>query len=294
MRWGLLAGGLPVARHGPPNRSVYGLLLLPALLLLTIFYLAPLVIIFWISISEPTQGLANYRLLYSSGSIEHVIATTFRISFTTTAISVLLGYIVAYGIRNATPRGRRVMLAFVILPFWISVLVRAFAWVTLLGRQGIVNSLLMATGVTAHPLEMMYNEFGVEVGMVHYMVPIATITLYANMLGIDQHLVGAARGLGASQLQSFVRIYLPLSLPGVFASATLVFVFSMGFFVTPALLGGGKTLMAAEYISEQVNETLRWGEACMLAVALVVAILILLQTLTSLFEIRSLFGGARP
>ena len=103
--------------------------------------------------------------------------------------------------------------------------------------------------------------------MVHYMVPIATITLYANMLGIDQHLVGAARGLGASRLQSFVRIYLPLSLPGVFASATLVFVFSMGFFVTPALLGGGKTLMAAEYISEQVNETLRWGEACMLAVA---------------------------
>ena len=157
-----------------------------------------------------------------------------------------------------------------------------------------MNGLLMATGVTAHPLEMMYNEFGVEVGMVHYMVPIATITLYANMLGIDQHLVGAARGLGASRLQSFVRVYLPLSQPGVLAAATLVFVFSTGFFVTPALLGGGKTLMAAEDISEQVNETLRWGEACMLAVSLVVAILILLKTLASLFEIRSLIGGASP
>ena len=127
---------MPVVRQGPPNRLVYGLLMLPALLLITIFYLAPLVKIFWISISEPTLGLANYRLLFSSGSIEHVIGTTFRISFTTTAISVLLGYIVAYRIRNAAPRGRRVMLAFVILPFWISVLVRAFAWVTLLGRQG--------------------------------------------------------------------------------------------------------------------------------------------------------------
>lgn len=288
----MFSGGTPAIWPRLRKPSAYWLLPLPALALMAVFYLAPLANVFWISVSEPSLGLGNYQLLFSSPSIQRVISTTFRISLITTAISVVLAYILAYAIRSASARRRRLMLALIILPFWISVLVRAFAWVTLLGRQGVVNGLLAGMGITAHPLEMMYNEFGVDIGMVHYMVPVAALTLYSNMLGIDQRLVTAARGLGASRIQAFARIYLPMSLPGVVAAATLVFVFSTGFFVTPALLGGGKTLMAAEYISVQVTETLRWGEACMLASSLLLGILILVKMLSRLFDVRRFFGAA--
>jgi putative spermidine/putrescine transport system permease protein len=127
--------------------------------------------------------------------------------------------------------------------------------------------------------------------MVHYMVPIATLTLYANMLGIDKQALAAARGLGATRYQVFLRIFLPLSLPGVLAASVLVFVFSTGFFVTPALLGGGKTLMVAEYISVMVNETLRWGIATMLASTLLLMILVMMAALSRTFNLRRLFGG---
>jgi putative spermidine/putrescine transport system permease protein len=128
--------------------------------------------------------------------------------------------------------------------------------------------------------------------MVHYMVPVATLTLYANMLGINQQVLAAARSLGATRFQTFLRVFLPLSLPGVIAASVLVFVFSTGFFVTPALLGGGKTLMAAEYITVMVNETLRWGIATMLASSLLIVILLAMAALSRIFNLQKLFGAA--
>jgi putative spermidine/putrescine transport system permease protein len=270
------------------------LLLLPSALLMAAFYLMPIARILWVSVTEPSPGLGNYQLLLTDAGIARVLATTVRVSLTTTAISVTLAYIVAYALLQASPGHRRLMLIFVILPFWISVLVRAFAWMILLGRIGAVNELLQASGLTTAPLELMYNELGVDIGMVHYMVPVATLTLYANMRGIEERLVLAARGLGASRAQAFSRVFLPLSLPGVVAASILVFVFSTGFFVTPALLGGGKTLMAAEYITVLINETVRWGLATMLATTLLAAIFALMGMLAGVFDLRRLFGGAQP
>jgi putative spermidine/putrescine transport system permease protein len=272
-------------------RSSNWWLVLPALLLMVVAYCVPLVRVLWISFTEPRFGFGNYGLLFTNPAVSRVLLTTLRITMTTTVVSVVIAYVIAYAITHASPAHRRTMLMFVLMPFWVSVLVRAFAWVTLLGREGVVNKTLLWSGIISEPLDMMYNELGVNIGMVHYMVPVATLTLYANMSGLDRRLISAARGLGASPRQAFTRIFLPLSLPGVAAAAALVFVFSTGFFVTPSLLGGGKTQMAAQFITVLVSETLQWGVATMLASTLLVLILVLLGALAMIFDLGRVFGA---
>jgi putative spermidine/putrescine transport system permease protein len=267
-------------------------LILPAAALICPFYIVPIAKVLWISVSEPEPGFSNYHLLITNDGVRRALLTTLRVSVITTIVSTVPAYVVAYALLNASTTIRKVMMTLVILPFWISVLVRAFSWMVLLGRTGVINEALISTGLISGPLPMMYNEFGVDVGMIHYMVPIATLTLYANMLGINQQVLTAAQSLGATRLQVFLRVFLPLSLPGVIAASVLVFVFSTGFFVTPALLGGGKTLMVAEYISVMVNETLRWGVATMLASTLLIAILVVMTALSRIFNLQKLFGAA--
>ncbi len=274
------------------RQTVAWLLIAPALLLLAVFYLAPLSQVLWISVAEPKPGLGNYALLIDNAGVKRVLWTTFRIGLVTTVISVVLAYIVAYAILHAAPRQRQVALLFVLLPFWISVLVRAFAWVALLRSGGIINTLLRSLGLIDRPLALIYNEIGVVIGMVHYMAPMAVLTLYVNMQGIDRRLVAAARGLGASRREAFLRVFLPLSLPGIVAAGILVFIFSLGFYITPAILGGGKTLMVAEYISVMITETLNWGTGTMMASTLMIAVLALLAILSRVVDLRRLFGAA--
>jgi putative spermidine/putrescine transport system permease protein len=139
-------------------------------------------------------------------------------------------------------------------------------------------------------LPLIRNELGVVIGMVHYMIPYAALPLYANMKGIDPRLVPAARGLGASPMQAFLKVFLPMSLPGLVSAAILTFIFSLGFYVTPALLGGGKTIMIAEYIAVQITETLNWGLGAMLATTLLLAIFALLAVLSFFLDLRKVFG----
>jgi putative spermidine/putrescine transport system permease protein len=163
--------------------------------------------------------------------------------------------------------------------------------VVLLRREGVINSVLQTTGITDHPLALVWNEIGVVIGMVHYMLPYAILPLYANMRDIDRRCITAARGLGASRTQAFRRIFLPLSLPGIVAASALVLVYSLGFFVIPAILGGGKTLMVAEYVRLQISELLNWGRGTMLAVTLLVTVFTLLGSVIWLLGAKRLFGG---
>jgi putative spermidine/putrescine transport system permease protein len=154
-----------------------------------------------------------------------------------------------------------------------------------------VNTALLDIGLIAHPLPMIWNEFGVTLGMVHTMLPYGILPLVAHMSGIDPSLAAAARGLGATRAQAFRRVFLPLSLPGLVGAGVLVAIFSIGFYVTPVLLGGGKTLLVAEYISIQILEVLRWGTGTMLATTLVVAIVLMLAALSRVVDLRQLFGA---
>ena len=274
-----------------PRNSGWWMLLLPAFLLMTAFYIVPILQVLAISVTEPETGIGNYEKLFTNPGVQRVIGTTLRIGLATTAVALLLGYALAYVIALAGPRAQRWWLLCVLLPMWISVLVRAFAWVTLLRRQGLVNQGLLAAGIIDAPLPLVWNEFGIIVGMVHYMVPYAVLPMLASMREIDPRLLAAARGLGASRLTVFGRVFLPLSAPGLVAAAVLVFIFSLGFYITPAILGGGKTLMAAEWIKLQILDILRWGLGTMLAMVMVVAILATLGVFSRLVNLRRLFGA---
>ena len=267
------------------------LLILPAFLLMTAFYVAPIAQVLAISFTEPSPGLGNYERLFTSESVQRVILTTLRICVITTSLALLLGYILAYKIALASEAARQWWILAVLVPLWISVLVRAFAWVTLLRRQGLVNNALMEAGVISEPLQLVWNEFGIIVGMVHYMVPYAVLPLLASMREIDPRLLAAARGLGASRLTIFGRVFLPLSMPGLIAAGVLVLIFSLGFYITPAILGGGKTLMVAEWIGLQILDLIRWGLGTMMATVLVVAILATLAIFSRVVDLRRVFGS---
>lgn len=266
------------------------LLVLPAFLLLMGFYVAPIIKVLLISFTDPEPGLQNYERLFTSASVQRVILTTLRICLITTVLALLLGYALAYAITKARPDAKRWWLLAVLVPLWISVLVRAFAWVTLLRRQGLVNNTLMEIGIIQEPLQLVWNELGIIIGMVHYMVPFAVLPMLASMQEIDPRLLAAARGLGASRREVFLRIFLPLSKPGVIAAAVLVFIFSLGFYITPAILGGGKTLMVAEWISLQILDLIRWGLGTMMAAMLVLTILVTLAIFSRLVDLKRVFG----
>ncbi len=277
-----------VASSGTPRgeRLYWALLVLPCLFL-GLFYVVPVINVLVMSVTVPRLGLSNYADLVANPAVRRVLWTTVRIGVLTTAITLLLGYIVAYALVHTSARRRQILLAIVVASFWISVLIRAFAWVAILQSAGLINSALMGLGLIDSPLQLVRNEVGVMIGMVHYMLPYAILPLYANMSGIDRSLVPAARALGATPAQAFRWVFLPMSLPGLIGAGIIVLIFSLGFYITPAILGGGKTIMVAEYISVQISETLRWGLAAMLATTLLASVLLLVFWLSRFMDVEA-------
>ncbi|WP_342643897.1 ABC transporter permease [Rhodoligotrophos ferricapiens] len=269
----------------------YYLLLVPALVIMGIFFVVPLSSVLWISVTDPAPGLENYTQLLTSDLIHRIWWNTVRICVITTLGAVILGYVVAYAMAQVSPRHRSFMLLCVIITFWFSVLVRAFAWVMLLRPEGPVNSALMGIGLIEEPLYLVRNELGVLIGMIHYMLPVAILPLYSNMKSIPHKFTDAARGLGASPLKAFFLVYLPMTKPGILAAAILVFIISLGFYITPAILGGGRVVMIAEYIRVSFDETLRWGHATMLASTLLFVVVAILVVLSRIVDLKKVFGA---
>jgi len=280
----------------PPTRKPRllqgGLLALPALLLIGVCFVLPVGNILRLSFIEPLAGFGNYVHLATDPLYFRIAATTLRISALTTILAVVLGYLLAYVIAQASPRVRSWLLLIVLIPFWMSVLVRAFAWILLLQREGLLNAALLSLGVIQQPLSLLGNETGVLIGMVHYMIPYATLPLLSSMLAIDPRLMAASRACGAGPVRTMWRIFVPLSLPGLAGATILVFVLNLGFLVTPALLGGGKVIMVAQYIQFGINETLNWGIATALATSLLALVLLSLVVASKFVRTETLFGAS--
>lgn len=287
-------GSVPPRRSGGLAARInpYWLMIAPAVLVMGALYLLPVLNVLAISVTEPEPGLGNYVMLVDNAPMHRVILATLRVAAITTALALLLGYFVAYGLATASPRMRGLLMIGVVLPLWVSVLIRSFSWIAILRRQGVLNTWLVDGGLVERPLDLLYNELAVCIGMVHFMLPYAILPLYASMRGIDGRLIAAAYGLGASRLRAFLTVFLPLSAPGIVGAGVLVFIFSLGFFVTPAILGGGRIQMIAEYMSWLILDRLLWGPATMLATVLVLAILVLLAALSRVVDLRKLFGAA--
>ncbi|WLS10221.1 ABC transporter permease (plasmid) [Shinella sumterensis] len=268
-------------------------LTVPAGALAICFYVLPILQVLALSVTEPSFGLGNYIALFQNAAIGRVVRTTLVVSAITTLLTIAFSYIVAFAIVQMRPGVRRFAMFLVMLPFWISVLVRAFSWITILRRNGVLNSALGEAGLISEPLELIYNQLGVIIGMVHYMMPFAILLLYANLTDIDGRIIQAARSLGARPFTIFWRVWLPLSMPGLAITTLFIVIFSFGFLVTPAILGAGRVLMIAEYISVQISGTLRWGVATALSTSMLLVVAGVVALAMRYPAFRSAFGGSQ-
>lgn len=269
----------------------YWLLIAPVLVAMAVFFFYPLGRVLWMSVTVPAPGLENYTFIAGSRAVWRVFGTTFQIAILSTVLTLILAYVVAYVIAGIEGKWRRWMFLGVVVSLWISVLVRAFSWFALLRNDGLINQLLMAAGLIDRPLPMMWNNFSVTVGVVHAMLPLAILPLYSGMQSIDPRLVPAARGLGASRFAAFWRVYFPLTVPGLLGASILVFIYALGFYVTPALLGGGKRMMVAEYIKTQILDVVNWGVGSGIATLLLAFIALCLFTMSRLVDLGKVFGA---
>lgn len=254
------------------------ILLGPALGLLLVVYLYPLLKIFILSVGGGTVDTGAYRSLLGNPLYLSVFVRTLRISLLVTALCLASGYPVAYLLSRVGPGTVQVLLIAVLLPFWTSILVRTYAWIVLLQSNGVVNNLLRQLHLIQEPLKLMYNETGVVIGMAQVLLPFAILPIYSSLQSIDPRLTAAAQSMGAGPWQCFWLITLPLSLPGVAAGALLIFVQSLGYFITPALLGGSQVITLSMLIETQVVELLNWHMASAIAMALLIVTLAIATT----------------
>jgi putative spermidine/putrescine transport system permease protein len=267
----------PARRPAPRPRSSrtgWPFLLLPAGVLLGACFVYPLLAIFARSFTEPRPGLDNYRQLWDSAVFHVVLGRTFTTAALVCLVCLAFGYPYAYLMTIAGRRWRGVMLLVVLVPFWTSLMVRTFSWLVLLQDNGLVNDTLNAVGAGRLPL--IRNTTGVTIGMAQVMLPFAVLPMYAVMQRIDRRLLDAAANCGARPVAAFARIYVPQSIPGVMAGMSLVFILSLGFFITPQILGSPSNALLSQLLYTEVTQLGNWGYgAAMGFVLLVTAVMIL-------------------
>jgi putative spermidine/putrescine transport system permease protein len=266
-----------------------------AAVFLALFFGYPLLNILKFAIYDDGFTTVHFREIFfhPQGHYLSVFLTTFRVAAIVTVLSFVLGYPMAGLLLCARQKWQRLFMICIILPFWTSVLVRTYAWMVLLGRRGLVNTVLIQTGLVEQPVNLLFNTTGTIIGMTHIMLPYMIFPLFSVMQNIDLRLMSAAYTLGAKPRQAFLKIFLPLSLPGIFGGGLLVFIISLGFFITPALMGGHKDLMMAVLIERRVMDLLQWGMGAALGLVLLGATLLLVIIVRRFIGIETLFGGGR-
>lgn len=270
------------------------LLAAPAFALLAAVFLAPLV---WFFLHTLVLGQDPAALLDAIGAeatsrvMLVAIVTTFWISALVTAATLIAGYPIAWYLATRTGFRARLVIFAVIVPYFTSIIVRTYAWMVLLGRDGVINNILRGLGLIRHPLPLLYNKGSIVIGMAYVLLPYMVLTLFAAMRAIDPALLRAARGLGAGPATVFLRVYLPLTRHGIIAGGLIVFILSIGFYITPALLGGPPDVMVAMLIERAVEITLDWRSAAIMSLVLLVVTLVLYGLYVRLGDIGRLIGN---
>ena len=249
--------------------------IVPLLLVQVVMFDMPLVGMLGRSVSFPDVTLEHFGEIFSSDLYAKVLWNTVVIAASVTAVVAVLGYPLAYWIKSLGPTGRTVALFMVVVPFWVSVLIRTYAWIVLLGNAGVVNTALANAGLISGPIPFLFNKVGVIIGVANVLLPFLVLPLVASMLRFDDRLLDAARTLGASDAKIFTRIFFPLTVPALVAGCLMVFIMAIGFYVTPMILGGGRVPMLVHMLDLLINRMPNWPLAAALSVLLLVASLIL-------------------
>jgi ABC-type spermidine/putrescine transport system permease subunit I len=281
------AVAVPIADAGKRSWPPIGpfLLVAPLVVYMLVFYALPLASMLLRSVSDPAWTLENYRRLLGDTVFLQVFWTTLRTALVVSAGTLLLGYPVALAMTRLRRGPASVVLIIVLLPFWTSVLVRSYAWMVLLGRKGLVNEALLATGLTTMPWKLLNTSLAVHIAMIHILLPYMILPIASALRQMDAALPRAAAGLGATPWRVFVQVVVPLSMPGVAAGALLVFVLSLGFYITPALVGGPRDFMLSMLIAQQVD-LLNWPYAACLSATLLAATLLIIAVFQRLPGVR--------
>ncbi|ASM71575.1 MULTISPECIES: ABC transporter permease [Roseobacteraceae] len=265
----------------------------PAILLVLVILVIPVGWLFYVSFvgADGNFSLENYERMVSRKSYLRIFVTTFQVSILTTALCIVIGYPLAYFISQLPTRWANLCLVTVLLPFWTSLLVRTYAWLVLLQKQGLVNQWAISLGLWDEPLKFVHNMTGTLIGMVHIMLPFLILPVYGAMRAIDKDYLKAASNLGASPRRAFWTVFFPLSTPGLFAGSLMVFVLCLGFFVTPAVLGGGRVIMVSMKIVSNIELFVNWGAASSLGVVLLVLTVIILWIASRFTRLEQMAGG---
>jgi putative spermidine/putrescine transport system permease protein len=272
-----------------PDRAVPLLLMAPLLVFLFVFFVLPMAEVAWLSVTEPAPGLGHYAAIATDPFYRRVILSTLLTALLVTVICLLLAYPLAFVMAQAGGSLGAVLLMLVAMSFWTSFLVRTYAWMVILGNRGPVTGALRALGWDPPPL-LLFTRFSSTVALVHILLPIMVMALYAVMKKIDGNLTRAAAGLGATPWGAFRTVYLPLSAPGIISGSTIVFVLCIGFYVTPVLIGSPREQMIAGVIGNRIEEFLAFGEASALAIVLLLATVAILAVYHRFFGLDRLWG----
>ena len=266
---------------------------LPAIIAVCVIIVIPVGWLFSLSFldSSGQLSLVNYQKMIEYKSYMRVFRTTFNVSFLTTFLCILVGYPLAYFLSQVSKKYVGLMMLTVLLPFWTSLLVRTYAWLVMLQRNGLINNFAIDLGIWDTPIKLAHNLNGTLIGMVHIMLPFLVLPLYAAMRRIDRQALQAASNLGATPVQAFWQIFVPLSLPGVVAGSLIVFVLCLGFYVTPAVLGGGKVILVSMQITAILEDQFNWGAASALGVVLLVATFIVLLVASRFLKLDAVMFG---
>ena len=281
----------PERLHERREQRLVLVLLAPALAVVAALMILPLLWLAWQSIRD-AEGftLAHYARFLTDGIYLTAFVQTFRIAFIVTGAALLIGYPIAYVAAHATRGWQMLILATVLLPFWTSVLVRAYAWLILLQRRGIVNSLLIKAGVIDQPLALVNNEFGTVMATIHILLPFMVLTLFAAMQKIPPELKMAGSSLGGKPGFVFRTVFLPLSVPGIVAGCVLVFVLTLGFYITPELLGGGRAFMVSMLVARNIEIYHEWGAASSISVVLLICVFAIFRLASRLIPFDRIMG----
>lgn len=267
----------------------------PAAILILMIIALPVGWLFYLSFigADGQFSLENYRRMLESKSYARIFVTTFQVSALTTALCILIGYPLAYFLSQLPARAANICMLAVLVPFWTSLLVRTYAWLVLLQRQGLLNNFAIELGLWEEPVKLVHNMTGTLIGMVHIMLPFLVLPLYSSMKAISPDLLRASANLGANPIRAFWTVFFPLSLPGLFAGALIVFVLSLGFYVTPAILGGGRVIMVSMQIASNIELFFNWGAASALGVVLLALTLGMLFVASRFLKLDTILGGER-
>ncbi|RLC21211.1 MAG: ABC transporter permease [Deltaproteobacteria bacterium] len=275
----------PWALLAPSLTAVFFLLVVPICFVI--------VYSFWLRAPSgadiPAFQFGNYAKFFEDFFYPSILLSTLRVAFETVILCLIFGYIPAYFFYKTTSRFKPFLMLIVMLPFWISFIIRTLSWINILGDSGLINHLLLKFHVISSPLAMLYNEGAVIMGLLQYLLPFMILNIYVSLDGIDKSLTEAAKSLGCTEWQAFKEVTLPLSMPGVSAGCLLVFVLTCGTYLPPMILGGPGNEMIANLIFKRVIGTLDWPFGSAISVILMVLLMVIVYTYNRYMGIGQIF-----